>query len=125
MTLLQSWIYEYFPSLRGADSPASQDVGAPLAGRWDGVRLGGQSGEAGQQRLYMLCDRLDRLTHAHVEWLPYGSSPVSSGDLLGGFGGILGCSQWDFICFFRDYRLSWHLLRVSFNCGATSERYVA
>ncbi|CAN0915333.1 hypothetical protein LINGRAHAP2_LOCUS29073 [Linum grandiflorum] len=37
MTLLQSWIYEYFPSLRGADSPASRDVGAPLAGRWDDV----------------------------------------------------------------------------------------
>ncbi|CAN0837230.1 Protein MAIN-LIKE 1, partial [Linum grandiflorum] len=75
MILLQSWIYEYFPSLRGA--PASRDVGAPLAGRWDGVWLGGQSGEAGQQRLYMLRDRLDRWTHAHVEWLPYGSNPVS------------------------------------------------
>ncbi|CAN0925656.1 hypothetical protein LINGRAHAP2_LOCUS34882 [Linum grandiflorum] len=32
MTLLQSWIYEYLPSLRGADSPASRAVGAPLAG---------------------------------------------------------------------------------------------
>ncbi|CAN0875145.1 Protein MAIN-LIKE 1 [Linum grandiflorum] len=41
MTLLQSWIYEYFPSLRGVDSPTSRDVGAPLAGRWDGVRLAG------------------------------------------------------------------------------------
>ncbi|CAN0875144.1 Protein MAIN-LIKE 1 [Linum grandiflorum] len=81
MTLLQSWIYEYFPSLRGVDSPTSRDVGAPLAGRW--------SGEAGQQRLYMLRDRLDRLTHAHVEWLPYGSSPVN-GDARWSqyFGGI-------------------------------------
>ncbi|CAN0839607.1 Protein MAIN-LIKE 1 [Linum grandiflorum] len=81
MTLLQSWIYEYFSSLRGSDSPASRDVGAPLAGRW--------SGEAGQQRLYMLRDRLDRLTHAHVEWLPYWSSPVS-GDARWSqyFGGI-------------------------------------
>ncbi|CAN0915847.1 Protein MAIN-LIKE 1 [Linum grandiflorum] len=42
MTLLQSWIYEYFPSLRRVDSPASRDVGAPLVGRWDDVRyLGG------------------------------------------------------------------------------------
>ncbi|CAN0884755.1 hypothetical protein LINGRAHAP2_LOCUS14928 [Linum grandiflorum] len=80
MTLLQSWIYEYFPSLRGADSPASWDVGAPLAGRWDGVRLGGQSGQYGQQMLYMLRAQLDRLKHTHVQWLPYGSSPISSDD---------------------------------------------
>ncbi|CAN0917242.1 hypothetical protein LINGRAHAP2_LOCUS30170 [Linum grandiflorum] len=38
MTLLQSWIYEYFPSLRRADSPgcwgsACREVGWSLA-RW-------------------------------------------------------------------------------------------
>ncbi|CAN0847351.1 Protein MAIN-LIKE 1 [Linum grandiflorum] len=49
MTLLQSWIYEYFPSLRRADSPKSQDGGAPLAVRWDGVRLCGQSREEGSR----------------------------------------------------------------------------
>ncbi|CAN0906719.1 Protein MAIN-LIKE 1 [Linum grandiflorum] len=89
MKLLQSWIYEYFSNLRRADSPASRDVGALLAGRWDGVWLGGQSGEEGQQRLYMLRAQLDRLTYTHVQWLPYGSSPVS-GDARWSryFGGI-------------------------------------
>ncbi|CAN0915844.1 Protein MAIN-LIKE 1 [Linum grandiflorum] len=77
MTLLQSWIYEYFPSLRRVDSPASRDVGAPLVGRWDDVRLGPHSGLDGQQMLYMLRDQLDRLTYTDVQWLPYGIHPFS------------------------------------------------
>ncbi|CAN0884343.1 hypothetical protein LINGRAHAP2_LOCUS14807 [Linum grandiflorum] len=58
-------------------------------GRWDGVRLGGHSGEEGQQRLYMLRAQLDSLTHTHVQWLPYASSLVS-GDARWSqyFGGI-------------------------------------
>ncbi|CAN0876137.1 Protein MAIN-LIKE 1 [Linum grandiflorum] len=79
MTLLQSWIYEYFSSLsRRVDSPTRWDVGAPLVERWDGVRLGKHSGEEGQQRLDMLHAELDQLTHTHIQWLSYGSSPVSS-----------------------------------------------
>ncbi|CAN0913311.1 Protein MAIN-LIKE 1, partial [Linum grandiflorum] len=54
ITLMHSWIYEYFLSLRRVDSPTRRVVGAPLAGRGDSFRLSRQTRVEGQQRLYML-----------------------------------------------------------------------
>ncbi|CAN0846224.1 Protein MAIN-LIKE 2 [Linum grandiflorum] len=80
-TLLQSWIYEYFPSLRCRVSPLPRAESEPLAGRWDGARIAPRTALEGQNRLEMFCEQLDRLTHTHVEWLPYGVNPFR-GDSL-------------------------------------------
>ncbi|CAN0858998.1 hypothetical protein LINGRAHAP2_LOCUS7540 [Linum grandiflorum] len=38
LTLLQSWIYEYFECFRPLiGHPDPRDDGSPLAGRWDGA----------------------------------------------------------------------------------------
>ncbi|CAN0843870.1 Protein MAIN-LIKE 2 [Linum grandiflorum] len=75
-TLLQSWIYEYFPTLRCRASPMPRAANDPLAGRWDGARIAPRKVSEGQNRLQMFREQLDRLTHMHVEWLPYGVNPV-------------------------------------------------
>ncbi|CAN0840079.1 Protein MAIN-LIKE 2 [Linum grandiflorum] len=80
-TLLQSWIYEYFPSLRCRASPLPRAESEPLAGRWDGGRIAPRRALEGQNRLEMFREQLDRLTHTHVEWLPYGVNPFR-GDAL-------------------------------------------
>ncbi|CAN0846064.1 hypothetical protein LINGRAHAP2_LOCUS4270 [Linum grandiflorum] len=69
--LLQSWIYEYFLSLRCRASPLPRAESEPLAGRWDGARIAQCTALEGQNRLEMFREQLDRLTHTHVEWLPY------------------------------------------------------
>ncbi|CAN0857958.1 Protein MAIN-LIKE 2 [Linum grandiflorum] len=80
-TLLLSWIYEYFPSLRCRASPLPRAESEPLAGRWDGGRIAPRRALEGQNRLEMFREQLDRLTHTHVEWLPYGVNPFR-GDAL-------------------------------------------
>ncbi|CAN0846603.1 Protein MAIN-LIKE 2 [Linum grandiflorum] len=66
-TLLQSWIYEYFPTLRCRTSPMPRAANDPLAGRWDGARIAPRKVLEGQNRLQMFREQLDRLTHMHVE----------------------------------------------------------
>ncbi|CAN0857993.1 Protein MAIN-LIKE 2 [Linum grandiflorum] len=80
-TLLQSWIYEYFPRLRCRASPLPRAESEPLAGRWDGGRIPPRKALEGHNRLEMFREQLDRLTHTHVEWLPYGVNPFR-GDAL-------------------------------------------
>ncbi|CAI0456171.1 unnamed protein product [Linum tenue] len=75
LTLLQAWIYEYFPSLRptGYEPPTLKD-GEALAFRWKGARLeGGHRPDAKQLQYYRLM--LDELTAEDVTWLPYGQNP--------------------------------------------------
>ncbi|KAL9232981.1 hypothetical protein vseg_008029 [Gypsophila vaccaria] len=70
MTLLQVWIYEYFPCFRPAQPSALGD-GLPRAMGWvDIPRF-----EGGNTLLATYRQQLDGLTVQSVRWLPYGHRP--------------------------------------------------
>ena len=71
LTLLRSWIYEYFPSLRCRQTPAPRARGEALAGRWKGPRIVERATDV-DLRVETLQSVLDGMTHAHVDWLPFG-----------------------------------------------------
>ncbi|CAI0392375.1 unnamed protein product [Linum tenue] len=68
LTLLQAWIYEYFPLFRPSQLPQSPD--APRASSWISPRLPG--GDEARQRLVRYRQLLDELSADDVTWTPYG-----------------------------------------------------
>ncbi|XP_065849566.1 protein MAIN-LIKE 1-like [Euphorbia lathyris] len=72
LTLLQAWIYEYFPCFRPQREgvPVGPDV--PRARMWSS-----RSMEKSEDRLSTFRFRLDRLTAKEVMWMPYGPDVVS------------------------------------------------
>ncbi|CAI0430807.1 unnamed protein product [Linum tenue] len=68
LTLLQAWIYEYFPLFRPSQLPQSPD--APRASSWISPRLPG--GDEARQRLARYQQLLDELSADDVTWTPYG-----------------------------------------------------
>ncbi|KAL2905052.1 Protein MAINTENANCE OF MERISTEMS, partial [Bienertia sinuspersici] len=73
MTLLQAWIYEYFPVFRPHRERHVVPPGSPRAAMWS-VRQESRD----LSRLVRLRARLDRLTGREVEWLPYGADPYDA-----------------------------------------------
>ncbi|XP_021735121.1 protein MAIN-LIKE 1-like [Chenopodium quinoa] len=71
LTLLQSWIYEYFPCFRPHQGVLTRDVPYARAGLWD-VGMARKH----QQRLVSFRTRLDQLGDHEVCWLPYGAFPA-------------------------------------------------
>ncbi|CAI0392091.1 unnamed protein product [Linum tenue] len=72
LTLLQAWIYEYFPSLRiNRRAPEPMTEGGSFARRWEGPIRGGDL----QRRSDHYRRLLDGFTAAHVDWLPFGANP--------------------------------------------------
>ncbi|CAI0446189.1 unnamed protein product [Linum tenue] len=68
LTLLQAWIYEYFPLFRPSQLPQSPD--APRASSWISPRLPG--GDDARHRLALYRLLLDELSADDVTWTPYG-----------------------------------------------------
>ncbi|KAL2931402.1 Protein MAINTENANCE OF MERISTEMS [Bienertia sinuspersici] len=73
MTLLQAWIYEYFPCFRPHRERLVILSDAPRAAQWD-VLCEPKS----MERLYSFRARLDSLTADEVMWLPYGQQPYEA-----------------------------------------------
>ncbi|KAL2928558.1 Protein MAINTENANCE OF MERISTEMS [Bienertia sinuspersici] len=73
MTLLQAWIYEYFPVFRPHRERHVVPPSSPRAAMWS-VRQESKD----LSRLVRLRARLDRLTGREVEWLPYGADPYDA-----------------------------------------------
>ncbi|KAL2892773.1 Protein MAINTENANCE OF MERISTEMS [Bienertia sinuspersici] len=73
MTLLQAWIYEYFPCFRPHRERLVILPDAPRAAQWD-VLCEPKS----MERLYSFRARLDSLTADEVMWLPYGQQPYEA-----------------------------------------------
>ncbi|CAI0392094.1 unnamed protein product [Linum tenue] len=70
LTLLQAWIYEYFPSLRiNRRAPEPMTEGGSFARRWEGCWMDLQRRSDHYRRL------LDGFTAAHMDWLPFGVNP--------------------------------------------------
>ncbi|CAI0424861.1 unnamed protein product [Linum tenue] len=75
LTLLQAWIYEYFPSLRiHRAAPQTVTQGDPLARRWEGPVHGGGPSEV-PRPLDHYRRLLDGFRADHVDWLPFGAHP--------------------------------------------------
>ncbi|CAN0857654.1 Protein MAIN-LIKE 2 [Linum grandiflorum] len=74
LTLLQSWIYEYFECFRPSiGHPDPRDDGSPLAGRWDGAT---DVGPDGFRRRLEHCRRtLDEMHAGFFTWLPFHKNP--------------------------------------------------
>lgn len=72
LTVLQTWIYEYFPCLRPHSEPMITDSTVPRASVWSICPQ-----ERSTDRLHNIRARLDRLTSAEVAWLPFGHDPCS------------------------------------------------
>ncbi|XP_021725846.1 protein MAINTENANCE OF MERISTEMS-like [Chenopodium quinoa] len=72
LTLLQAWIYEYFPCFRPQQGTLTRELGRPRALLWD---VG--SPPKSPDRLYAFRARLDVLIDIEVNWLPYGPDPAS------------------------------------------------
>ncbi|CAN0925312.1 Protein MAIN-LIKE 2 [Linum grandiflorum] len=67
LTLLQSWIYEYFECFRPSmGHPDPRDDGSPLAGRWD---------DGFRRRLEHCRRTLDEMHAGFVTWLPFHKNP--------------------------------------------------
>ncbi|CAI0389843.1 unnamed protein product [Linum tenue] len=75
LTLLQSWIYEYFPCLRDQKLGTRGLVcGEPFAKKWEGVRIGGGA-QLMNERLDHYRQVLDNMTDEFVFWCPFGLRP--------------------------------------------------
>ncbi|XP_021758538.1 protein MAINTENANCE OF MERISTEMS-like [Chenopodium quinoa] len=72
LTLLQAWIYEYFPCFLPQQGTLTREPGRPRALLWD---VG--SPPKSPDRLYAFRARLDVLTDIEVNWMPYGPDPAS------------------------------------------------
>ncbi|WCJ22085.1 hydrolase protein serine/threonine phosphatase [Euphorbia peplus] len=73
MTLLQAWIYEYFPCFRPQAVGSSSDLEMPRSNRW----LVPHVARAYGVRLSLLRAEIDRLTASEVTWLPFGPEQAS------------------------------------------------
>ncbi|CAI0444016.1 unnamed protein product [Linum tenue] len=71
LTLLQAWIYEYFPLFRPSQLVQSAD--APRASSWVCPRLSG--GDDARQRLLGYRQMLNEMSPDDVTWTPYGRFP--------------------------------------------------
>ncbi|KAL8527768.1 hypothetical protein ACS0TY_005567 [Phlomoides rotata] len=67
LTLLETWIYEHFPTLVRPPHNANFVVGNPLSGRW---ALEGHVGPSSKS-LLSFRERLDALSPHEVNWNPY------------------------------------------------------
>ncbi|CAI0618346.1 unnamed protein product [Linum tenue] len=68
LTLLQSWIYDYFSLFRPSQIPQAPD--APRASSWVCHRFAG--GDDARQRLVRYREMLDGMSREDVSWTPYG-----------------------------------------------------
>ncbi|XP_050229255.1 protein MAINTENANCE OF MERISTEMS-like [Mercurialis annua] len=71
LTLLQAWIYEYFPCFRPNREQLILDLVSPRASTWSV-----SSSERADTRVFALRTRLDQLTADEVTWLPFGIDPA-------------------------------------------------
>ena len=77
VTLLQSWIYEYFPSVRPPRTLRQQHrVGEALAGSWDSAETPSRGGGVLHERLYYCRRLLDNMDPSDVICLPFGPLPM-------------------------------------------------
>ncbi|XP_065851219.1 protein MAINTENANCE OF MERISTEMS-like [Euphorbia lathyris] len=72
MTLLQSWIYEYFPCFRPHREAVTVDPDLPRASLWPSISM-----EKSDERLRAFRARLDVLTADEVMWMPYGPDAIT------------------------------------------------
>ncbi|XP_021735168.1 protein MAINTENANCE OF MERISTEMS-like [Chenopodium quinoa] len=68
LTLLQAWIYEYFPCFRPQQGTLTRDLQMPRASAWD---VGAGCPSKNLERLLAFRTRIDALTDREVNWLPY------------------------------------------------------
>ncbi|XP_065853891.1 protein MAIN-LIKE 1-like [Euphorbia lathyris] len=73
LTLLQAWIYEYFPCFRPHREGVKVDPDVPRASMWPSIAL-----EKTDDRLRLYRARIDRLTAHEVTWMPYGADAITS-----------------------------------------------
>ncbi|XP_021742776.1 protein MAINTENANCE OF MERISTEMS-like [Chenopodium quinoa] len=73
LTLLQAWIYEYFPCFRPQQGTLTWDLQMPRASAWD---VGAGYPSKNLEHLLSLCTRIDALTDGEDNWLPYGADPA-------------------------------------------------
>ncbi|XP_021718613.1 protein MAIN-LIKE 1-like [Chenopodium quinoa] len=73
LTLLQAWIYEYFPCFRPQQGTLTRELTVPRASAWD---VGSGCPNKSMERLLAFRARLDHLTDNEVNWLPYGVDPA-------------------------------------------------
>ncbi|XP_021760578.1 protein MAIN-LIKE 1-like [Chenopodium quinoa] len=73
LTLLQAWIYEYFPCFRPQQGTLTQDLQMPRASAWD---VGAGCPSKNLESLLAFRTRIDALTDREVNWLPYGADPA-------------------------------------------------
>ncbi|XP_021730494.1 protein MAIN-LIKE 1-like [Chenopodium quinoa] len=69
LTLLQAWIYEYFPCFRPQQGTLTRELSVPRASAWD---VGAGCPNKSIESLLAFRARLDQLTNNEVNWLPYG-----------------------------------------------------
>ncbi|XP_065864128.1 protein MAINTENANCE OF MERISTEMS-like isoform X2 [Euphorbia lathyris] len=72
LTLLQAWIYEYFPCFRPHREGVTVDPDLPRASMWPSIAL-----EKTDDRLRSYRVRIDRLTADEVMWMPYGPDAIT------------------------------------------------
>ena len=76
VTLLQSWIYEYFPSVRPPRTLRQERrAGEALAGRWDSAETPSRGAGFLRERLDYYRRLLDNMDSRDVCWLPFGPHP--------------------------------------------------
>ncbi|XP_021719483.1 protein MAIN-LIKE 1-like [Chenopodium quinoa] len=73
LTLLQAWIYEYFPCFQPQQGTLTRELAIPHASAWD---VGSGCPNKSMERLLAFRARLDHLTDNEVNWLPYGVDPA-------------------------------------------------
>ncbi|XP_021715244.1 protein MAIN-LIKE 1-like [Chenopodium quinoa] len=73
LTLLQAWIYEYFPCFRPQQGTLTRELSIPRASAWD---VGSGCPNKIMERLLTFRARLDQLTDNEVNWLSYGVDPA-------------------------------------------------
>ncbi|XP_050213092.1 protein MAIN-LIKE 1-like [Mercurialis annua] len=73
LTLLQTWIYEYFPCFRPQRERLLIESYHPRASSWSAT-----ASECSATRLRSLRARLDLLTAEEITWLPFGGEPAAS-----------------------------------------------
>ncbi|KAL6505242.1 hypothetical protein OROGR_025059 [Orobanche gracilis] len=71
LTLVQAWIYEYFPCFRPHRERMIVESTYPRASTWS-VPIEGKD----EDRFQSLRRRIDQLTAAEIQWLPHGPDPV-------------------------------------------------
>ncbi|XP_050229219.1 protein MAINTENANCE OF MERISTEMS-like [Mercurialis annua] len=73
LTLLQTWIYEYFPCFRPQRERLLIESHLPRASSWSAT-----ASDCSATRLRSLRARLDTLTAEEITWLPFGGEPAAT-----------------------------------------------